>query len=323
MVLSKKRNRILLLNTVALSLHLVLFIIIGFITWQKEGLPIWTLKRDRVGKQKVGERYQEPGLSADNCPMDTGNIMTWGNHSLRIFSFPESTNVRIALHVVILTFFFLSFFFQVLVEVCPLGEKNIYTKMFPVTEPTEKQDIVAKSLGVNWIRYLEYSISAYCVLLSVALLAGITDICLLVCFSVLCHVCMILGLCAEWCLRCYWYTHVKGPKNDILSNVLKRCALTLHVTGWICIATPLVIIVSYYRQWWNNGCDPNSVQTKPPSVVIWVVIGEVILFICFGFVQIFQFMFPDERLKTESTYIILSVVSKGLLGILVSANLFV
>lgn len=317
--MAKGRNWISFLNVVGLLVHLFGFIIIFATTWQKEGLPTWSLKRDHVGKQNVGEGYPTTGLSADNCPMDKGNIMTWGSTSLNIFSYPEPTNVRISLHVVILLFFLLSFLFQLGAEVYPSLKNNIYSRILTINDSENDSE---KTLSVNWIRYLEYSISAYCVLLCVSLLAGITDICVLACISVLCHVCMILGLCAEWCLRCYWYTHTRR-KDEVLSNVLKKCALILHVTGWVCIATPIIIILFYYRQWWDNGCESNSVQMKPPLFVIAIVTVEVILFVSFGIVQIFQFLFPDERVKTESAYIILSVFSKGFLATLISFNLFI
>jgi hypothetical protein len=47
---------------------------------------------------------------------------------------------------------------------------------------------------------------------------------------------------------------------------------------------------------------------------------ELILYMLFGLVQLFQGFFPSGNRKIEASYIILSLVAKFLLGVMLFAN---
>ncbi len=60
---------------------------------------------------------------------------------------------------------------------------------------------LARELHFNWWRFVEYSASGSLVLITIALLAGIVDMELLVCMFFMAATCMLLGIVAEFALR--------------------------------------------------------------------------------------------------------------------------
>jgi hypothetical protein len=51
-----------------------------------------------------------------------------------------------------------------------------------------------------------------------------------------------------------------------------------------------------------------------------IIVLELILYMLFGLVQLFQGFFPSGNRKIEAAYIILSLVAKFLLGVMLFAN---
>ena len=130
-------------------------------------------------------------------------------------------------------------------------------------------------------------------------------------------------------------SHVGGA-NDSSREVLELCILHTgqlkwftHGLSWVAMLMPyMCFMVSYLRStlrlWWVCGDYPDDVEPTP-ALVHAVVITQFLLFACFGVVQVLQFM-PSQAsdkvigVYTEFRFIVLSIVSKTLLGWLVVAS---
>lgn len=175
------------------------------------------------------------------------------------------------------------------------------------------------SLYINWMRYIEYSISASVLLVAIALIAGISDADLLLCICIMCAACMLMGLVADWNYRVYIVAKELSESLYVkfFADICWWCAMISHVVAWIPIVIAWVIIMRRYYQWFDKE---NSRQ--PPQFVKTIIWGELFLFLLFGGVQILQMIFPKSRSLTELMYIFLSLFSKTLLGVAVAANIF-
>lgn len=147
---------------------------------------------------------------------------------------------------------------------------------------------MARELHFNWWRFVEYSASGSLVLITIALLAGIVDVELLVCMFVLAATCMLLGIVAEFALRARnvlvkvvehtkkWSSTLSrglGAKHplEILSPVLDNicdklsvCFWMSHILGWACIILPWGVILAHYAAWWST-CDAETLAVPGSS----------------------------------------------------------
>ncbi len=162
------------------------------------------------------------------------------NFTVDIWTYPADANAPVNVAWCVGFFFFLSFIFQLMAMCCGGREGGIfklgYYYLFPddmyqsgdehhvkiVRTPdatltvTNKQsgasekkllpvDEIVKHVNLelrfNWLRFVEYSASGSLVLFTIAVLAGVTDINLLVCMFFLSATCMLLGIVAEIALR--------------------------------------------------------------------------------------------------------------------------
>jgi hypothetical protein len=186
-----------------------------------------------------------------------------------------------------------------------------YWQMFDATQSSDAEDVLnskeaqrmddtdsfknfmARELHFNWWRFVEYSASGSLVLITIALLAGIVDVELLVCMFVLAATCMLLGIVAEFALRARnvlvkvvehtkRLTRLKELKRDprpeaqqhplyILSPVLDNicdklsvCFWMSHILGWACIILPWGVILAHYAAWWST-CDAETLAVPGSS----------------------------------------------------------
>ena len=259
-------------------------------------------------------------------------------------------------------FYFLSFFFQLLVSVISywnLGYARIFTSYAP-DDMTYEEAVVADSkdtdpfqkpkqwcynmLTFNYYRFIEYTFSGSLVLATVALVSGIYDLELLLCILLLSGACMLLGLVAEFAMRCYTVTQKVHMKMDTLgfektdlkkfiSYILQMLADYMwwtfyisHVLAWLCIILPWYIIFMRYMSWWKQECGSGTSgsnagkRVEPPDFVNAIVYIQVILYLSFGLVQTLQWFWPHKRRAAEIAYISLSISAKFLLGVILAAN---
>lgn len=158
--------------------------------------------------------------------------------------------------------------------------------------------------GRNPLRFAEYSLSASIMLICIALLCGVRDFIILMTIWVLTAVCQILGGVAE-----YMYPGVKRTLT--------------HFLAWDCICAAYAIILTYYFVAINLN------DVSPPEYVTLIIIFQAVLYLSFGFVQLFQFYGQTWWLvgaigrQAEISYCVLSLGAKTLLGWMIYANVIV
>jgi hypothetical protein len=291
---------------------------------------------------------------------------------LHMVQLPDNNHVKkqdsgysVELAWLVVAFFFLSFAFQLtvsLMSTCQSGYTNIfhskepddesYDSMFGTDVVTEEQypqleQWCSSMLSFNAMRFVEYTFSGSLVLITIAMIAGIVDVELLVCMFLLSAACMMLGMVAEYAMR--GKLAIKAVEKNLPAQSLSPLASILtiirgqlgvvfwisHILAWVCIIVPWYIIYIHYRAWWqqcgvsNTSSKPAAgasaapaiiVQPQPPDFVKIIVFVQAILFLSFGLVQFVQYFYPHKRRVVEVVYISLSLTAKVLLGAILAAN---
>lgn len=161
--------------------------------------------------------------------------------------------------------------------------------------------------GENFIRFLEYSISASVMLVATALIGGITNTDKLIQIAALTFGTQILGLATE--------QFISLDANEML-------VATVHVSAWVTQVAGYWPIISLFLRSVN---DCNNGQ-KPPEFVSAIVWSQMFLFLSFGLiqaVQVFQYVRSKSKLNpvvVESIYIGLSLGAKTTLALLLYTN---
>jgi hypothetical protein len=120
--------------------------------------------------------------------------------------------------------------------------------------------------GRNWLRFVEYSISASIMLVIIALLNGITDLHILVSIAVLTASCQVCGALAEY-----------------IYEFNMRIKWILHFNGWLTFGCAYGII---FRAFFASVEDS---EVPPPDFVYVIVFLIFGLYASFGFVQLVEF----------------------------------
>jgi hypothetical protein len=177
--------------------------------------------------------------------------------------------------------------------------------------------------GTNFIRYIEYSITASVMMVAVACVLGVFDVYIHILAFACTLLCQLLGLLAD-CLRTirrsigaentygfYGYgPGVDGSQDTIKKDViqhLKNLQWMAHYMGWFSMLTPYicVFVVAYFRTVLGHGTCAHSAaadvpREKKPEFVHVIVIIQFILFNSFGFVQLAQFWNDPEDKYTNT-----------------------
>jgi hypothetical protein len=155
-------------------------------------------------------------------------------------------------------------------------------------------------------RYLEYTFSASVMILLISYTLGVRERMLLIASAVLIGITMPFG---------YWCEHLARPAGpDSWVKPFDR-----RIFPWVIGHIPQVtawaiIIVNFYDE--NEGRAPDFVHG-----ILW---GELALFFSFGFVALYQqCTVPRNFYKGELMFQVLSLVSKGLLGGILIANVLI
>lgn len=352
-------NFVIYLNRAAVTGHLLLFLFV----------------------YRMSTRTQEYGLHIDDSYYSTSTADTspvfstrvgWGQDSyniicdlvhpnyfspsktlsLQITHYPRDTGIFLSINYLVMAFFLLSACFQLSTEWHDAGncvKQHLYHSMFP------PGDLLAPAyMTINYMRYVEYSISASLMLVIIALLSGITNQETLVCFALLSFTCMLLGWIAEFCLRLanvedQIETELEKKMDPPIEQLMnfqdkptaptpkpkhihkfpeecKNIGWLAHMLGWVCIVIPWLFVLFRYNSLFSpsGGCTSNTLGApSPPQWIQIIFVGQGMLFILFGFVQTYQFNYPSDRMRPEIFYITLSLTAKAILGMTVAFNLFI
>lgn len=213
----------------------------------------------------------------------------WTNVNGTMRVLPETSVVweDFSLNWAIFTFHLLSFVFQLLVLIPAYDYQNMVEKR-----------------GQNWMRFVEYAMSASVMLVCIALTTGVRD------FVTLLIIC-ILNIS----------TQALGAFNERSRDPITRNSSFL--LAWFCCLSSYAII------FWYFGVAVDKSDTDVPDFVIGIVVGQFIIFNLFGLVQWIQLYGRDWACigivgrESELAYCILSLAAKTILGWLIYANVIV
>ncbi|MEI7689595.1 MAG: heliorhodopsin HeR [Candidatus Saccharibacteria bacterium] len=147
--------------------------------------------------------------------------------------------------------------------------------------------------GINKARWIEYSISASIMMVSIALLVGVSDIMSLVMIFALTSVMNLMGLVME-----------------IHNQTTKKTSWISYIIGCLAGAVPWVVIAFYFWMSADNG-------KAAPTFVYWIFVSIFVFFNCFAFNMVLQYKKIGNwknYLYGELAYIVLSLVAKSLLA---------
>ena len=151
----------------------------------------------------------------------------------------------------------------------------------------------------NYIRWLEYALSASVMLIVIGISVGEKSFKIMVCTLFINIVVMFLGDLIE-----------KNIKKSDRSTAIK-----LTTVAWILYSLIWISLTASFAETVKNN-------DSSPSFVPAVFVTMFVLFSSFGVVQLYQLIHPNTPyVRIEITYIILSLVSKVLLSLLVSIGI--
>lgn len=169
--------------------------------------------------------------------------------------------------------------------------------------------------AVQWCftpsRWIEYTFSAGLMSVLIAFPSGVVLLDVIVCLFALTSVTMFFGYLAEL---------VGRPSSPRIWSRPLRERLQPHLLGYV---PQLVVWGIILAQFYTSVSDAaaSDVSRGMPAFVYAIVWGELCLFWSFGFVQLFVICMPPVVYPYgELLYQLLSLVSKGLLGILLLSN---
>jgi hypothetical protein len=205
------------------------------------------------------------------------------------------------------------------------------------------------------MRYIEYSLSASVMMVSIACVLTVYDFFTHILVFTCTFLCMHLGLVADY-LRFLEMSltdlhegmeqnsdklsdidHLTGNAENCKKAVQKLKWFT-HALSWVAIMVPyLCFVFVVYMFTANNEWTCLSGMTNGPEMPGWVhgiVVGQFILFSIFGLVQVTQFCsntrsgdFDKDKkrievigIRTEYSFVLLSLIAKTMLGWLIAYN---
>jgi hypothetical protein len=162
----------------------------------------------------------------------------------------------------------------------------------------------------NYLRWLEYSITATLMIRIIAIQAGIREDSTLQAITVGTIGVMLQGQIVEGVLA----TKSKLTESD------KRILFVATIVGWLIMFWIFIIIIQQFLRLQKNvdefGCD----DVKIPEWVVAIIITQCIFYASFGFIQLFQIwkrLYRNESYdysQFELFYLIDSLASKVTLG---------
>jgi len=171
--------------------------------------------------------------------------------------------------------------------------------------------------GYAPFRWIEYTFSASVMILILAYTSGTTTLPVLVSLFGFTAITMSFGHLHEVICR------PKSLEEWAVSNKLER--LQAHLIGYVpqCFAWGLVI-AQFMEAGGSSTTDSSGEKSQMPSFVYAIVFGELLVFWCFGLVQLVVSLRPPAKYcQGEVAYMWLSLFAKGLLGMLVLSNVLV
>lgn len=168
------------------------------------------------------------------------------------------------------------------------------------------------------LRWAEYSFSASVMIITIAIASGVAHIYMISAIFALTWSTMLFGHFTEALSRPVSRGPNKRPEKWAIKSRLRR--LYPHFLGYGPYLTAWGILMHSF--FWNVSGDGGG----PPSFVYIIVVGQFVVFTGFGFTQLVNQSFqsgPSWYVWGEFSYLVLSLFSKGLLGVTLVFNVLV
>lgn len=205
----------------------------------------------------------------------SGNYLIF-NKSSRTLEPTSTTLFHVQLPILITIFFFLSAFFHFYIA-------TAYNKRY-------NSDL---KIGINKMRWIEYSISASVMMVAISMLVGIYDFMSLVMLFSLAAIMNLMGLVME-----------------IHNQITEKTNWLSYYIGCFSGIIPWVAVAFYMWLGAHKG-------SPAPTFVYWIFVSIFVFFSCFAVNMVLQYkkVGPWKNyLYGERVYIILSLVAKSLLA---------
>ena len=161
---------------------------------------------------------------------------------------------------------------------------------------SERYEALVAAQG-NWWRWAEYALSVPPMLLIIAALNGMAEESGLFQGAVLGSVTQGFGYVVDTMMQ---------------AGAERRDALAVHVLGYIPMTAAFAPVIRGVHVLLTDG------TVEPPSFVPFVIASQSLLFLSFGFVQLWYLLRSERRdgdyVLCESAYLLLSLVAKATLG---------
>jgi hypothetical protein len=257
--------------------------------WEAPFLQIFS---PYTGSKLLNESTLDTSLK-DTCRLAKPSLLDFvgeSNLGANVWTYPVDAGFGLDIGGLVFAFFGLSWGFQFFAGLYFEGYKSIFPEsrsdarhreilMNPMKIDTiERESILRQEMCFNFIRFIEYSLSASVMIVAQALLVGIIDTHVLLCMTAMCFGCMILGIAAELNLRAlnvwnhfevYIPNTLKGVDITTLkshfSKSLLWAARISHFVGWVLIVVPIIIMWSRYDGW-KSQCQADSLRLKPAQL---------------------------------------------------------
>lgn len=320
------KSWVLRLNAAAALLHLGLFIVLlVIVTSMEREFPALPLT-EKVG---VWEAYDANATSpacawSDECKKPTAQppVTTTSDGDKWLIYDGETQYGELSLTALVLSFSALSFVFQGLRPFLGWGDIDYL-------------DSVARR--VNFVRWLEYSVSASVMILAVALVVGVRSYSNMVMYFASTFSTQFCGLVAELMVE-------KDPARRYEDREsLFLPAFLIVGSGWV---LQVGVFISLFASFTLSVAEASNMGgQEPPWWVSLIVIGMAVLFSSFGIVNLVDLVhrcyFDNDKKReacglkkdrccccqasdaVELSYIALSLTAKALLSLLVATNLFI
>jgi hypothetical protein len=171
--------------------------------------------------------------------------------------------------------------------------------LFYATSPLYPELIKGRN---NWMRWIEYSITATMMIYILALICTVKDT----------NVYVLLGACNV----------VMVSLGQLVEEKIKRgeSPIIPMAAGFLLLLSEFAVIVREYVRRIQDvdqfiSSLPNARVGPVPQWITYMVIILFLFFSCFGFIALYQSIYPEVQYESiEKMYIILSLLSKATLG---------
>jgi hypothetical protein len=215
-----------------------------------------------------------------------------------------------------------------------LGLFFTVTSIFHLIYATDINGVYSNIIKIknNWLRWIEYSITATIMILVISRLSGVTDKQTLDLIKIIMVSVMIQGQLTEMCL--ILYRNAVNNNDTDLQNTLKRLIIYFQIIGYVLMFSVFKTILDK----WNGTLKrlevlfSNRNDTPRPKIFDYInilIYSEMLLFSSFGFIQIYQIYDTFKNYDKNNTdenkgeikyenfeymYNFLSLISKAGLG---------